>query len=90
MELPLIVPHSYLQAHTTGGPEDPFEGVAGGTRFYYQGTFLLLSSPGLTKVSWVLQLLQYDSERRLPLVEVRKNPRIVKYRSKGHSTAGAA
>ncbi|KAI9064624.1 kinase-like protein [Trametes sanguinea] len=71
----------------------PFEDLSGYNATYKRIARVDLKIP--SKVSpeardLITKLLQYDPERRLPLSEVRKHPWIVKYRSKGHSTAGAA
>ncbi|KAI1786844.1 kinase-like protein [Ganoderma leucocontextum] len=71
----------------------PFEDLSGYNATYKRIQRVDLKIP--SKVSpeardLITKLLQYDQEKRLPLVEVRKHPWIVKYRSKGHSTAGAA
>ncbi|KAI0330816.1 kinase-like protein [Cubamyces sp. BRFM 1775] len=71
----------------------PFEDLSGYNATYKRIARVDLKIP--SKVSpeardLITRLLQYDPERRLPLSEVRKHPWIVKYRSKGHSTAGPA
>ncbi|KAI0754608.1 kinase-like protein [Daedaleopsis nitida] len=71
----------------------PFEDLSGHNATYRRIQRVDLKIPA--KVSpeardLIIKLLQYDAEKRIPLVEVRKHPWIVKYRSKGHSTAGAA
>ncbi|KAI0823161.1 kinase-like protein [Trametes gibbosa] len=71
----------------------PFEDLSGYNATYKRIARVDLKIP--SKVSpeardLITRLLQYDPERRIPLSEVRKHPWIVKYRSKGHSTAGAA
>ncbi|KAL1950035.1 hypothetical protein VTO73DRAFT_5157 [Trametes versicolor] len=69
----------------------PFEDLSGYNATYKRIARVDLKIPA--KVSpeardVITRLLQYDPEKRIPLAEVRKHPWIVKYRSKGHSTAG--
>ncbi|RDX46559.1 kinase-like protein [Lentinus brumalis] len=71
----------------------PFEDLSGHNATYRRIQRVDLKIP--SKVSaeardLIIKLLQYDPDKRIPLSEVRKHPWIVKYRSKGHSTSGAA
>ncbi|TBU46269.1 kinase-like protein [Dichomitus squalens] len=71
----------------------PFEDLSGYNATYKRIQRVDLKIP--SKVSpeardLITRLLQYDPDKRIPLTEVRKHPWIVKYRSKGHSTAGVA
>ncbi|KAI0785119.1 other/AUR protein kinase [Abortiporus biennis] len=68
----------------------PFEDLTGYNATYKRIARVDLKIP--PKVSpeardLITRLLQYDPEKRIPLNEVRRHPWIVKYRSKGPSTA---